>query len=215
MIKEYLRFLYYRYIKELYVKLFPINGSSNIIINKSIIPYFKKRIIGNGNNIYIANGKLDKLSIFIQGNNNIIKIREKTRIKNLELWIEDDNCEIIIDSLTSIESAHIAAVENNSKVYIGRDCMISSNVRIVTTDSHSIIDLKSNLRINYAKDVYIGNHVWLGANVSILKGSKILENSVVGINSIVNKYFDTPNVVIAGQPARVVKKNINWERKRI
>ena len=57
--------------------------------------------------------------------------------------------------------------------------MVSKDVSIRTGDSHSIIDLKTKKRINFGKDVVIGNHVWLGLNTSILKGVRIGNNSIV------------------------------------
>lgn len=64
--------------------------------------------------------------------------------------------------------------------------MLSSNFRISTTDSHSIIDLCKNKRINRAGDVMIGNHVWVGADVTINKNVTIFDDSVVSGNSVVN-----------------------------
>ncbi len=57
----------------------------------------------------------------------------------------------------------------------------------------------------------IGNHVWIGENALILKGVKIGDNSIVGAGSVVTK--DVPNnSIVAGNPARIIKNNINWER---
>jgi len=44
----------------------------------------------------------------------------------------------------------------------------------------------------------------------IPKGTKIRNNCVVGANSLLNKKYDYENVVIAGNPAKVVKENIVW-----
>ena len=49
----------------------------------------------------------------------------------------------------------------------------------------------------------------IGKNVSIA------DNSIVGWGSIVTRRFDEPNVVIAGIPARIVKRGIDWDRKSI
>ena len=47
-------------------------------------------------------------------------------------------------------------------------------------------------------------------NAVILKNSIIPDNSVIGAYSVVAKKFDEENVVIAGNPARICKRNINW-----
>lgn len=91
--------------------------------------------------------------------------------------------------------------------------MISSNVRIVTSDSHSIVN-ESGERINPACDVLIGNHCWIGMRALCLKGSSIADNSVVGAASCLTGKIIEKGVVIAGTPARIIKKNINWKRER-
>ena len=66
--------------------------------------------------------------------------------------------------------------------------------------------------MNKNQSVYIGNHVWVGADALIQKGARISDNSVVATRSIVTKQFDQGNVVIAGVPARIVRENIGWSR---
>lgn len=102
--------------------------------------------------------------IYIYGNNNHLVIGRNVTFKKGIIWFEDNNCEISIGEGTTIENAHLAVAEDNSQLKIGRDCMISSSVRISVTDSHSIIDLSTSKRINYAKDVIVGDHVWLAYN---------------------------------------------------
>ena len=68
-------------------------------------------------------------------------------------------------------------------------------------------------RLNPAKDIIIDSHCWVGLNCIILKGSYIHSKCIVGAGSVCNKnYFET-NCIIAGNPAKVAKKDINWDRK--
>jgi len=67
----------------------------------------------------------------------------------------------------------------------------------------------------YAKNVTIGNHVWVGAHASILKGSVIPNNCVIATRSVITKVFNESHAVIAGIPAKIVKHNIDWLRERI
>ena len=55
-----------------------------------------------------------------------------------------------------------------------------------------------------AKPIVIGNNVWIGGHASILPGVTIGDNCVVGSGSVVTKDFPA-NVVIAGNPARVIR----------
>ena len=105
-------------------------------------------------------------------------------------------------------------MKENSSVYIGKDCMFSNGIKIFTSDMHSIIDLNGN-RINNSGDVIIGNHVWLCQDVKVLKNSKISDNTIVGHSAIVTKKFYETNVILAGNPARIVKRGVNWDRKII
>jgi acetyltransferase-like isoleucine patch superfamily enzyme len=193
----------------------PILGEENIIENFGTVVNSRIDLNGDGNKIIISKGAtFFNTSIFIRGNNHQIFIGEDYRIKGGSIWMEDNQCEIYISAKTSIGDAHIAATENGRKILLGEDCMLSKNIEIRTGDSHSIIDITSGSRINDAKDVLIGNHVWIGAHAKILKGVTIGENSIIGINSVVTKNVPS-NVICAGIPARVVRKGITWDRKRI
>lgn len=59
--------------------------------------------------------------------------------------------------------------------------------------------------------IEIGSHVWIGSNVSVLKGAAIPDGCVVAAGSVVTSKFDAKNALIAGNPARVIRENISWE----
>ncbi|WP_419877600.1 acyltransferase [Brevibacillus centrosporus] len=68
--------------------------------------------------------------------------------------------------------------------------------------------------LTWVGDIYIGDHVWLGAHVNVLKGVTIGENSVIGIRSLV--ISDIPShCVAAGLPAKVKRSNTYWTRDLI
>lgn len=193
-----------------------IKGSNNILsfynifISKSTL-----NISGNKNSVFIAkSSKIGDLSINILGNNNKLEIEKNCIIKGGCLWLEGENCHLRIGHNTTIEAAHIAVTENNGKILIGDDCMLSNNIEIRNGDSHSIIDIETSKRINQAENVIIGNHVWVGSGTTILKGVTINDNSIVGTGSIVTNSC-LENSIIAGIPAKVVKQNITWKRERI
>ena len=192
-----------------------INGVNNSFTKRSFPRNLKVEIRGNNNQIkFESNSFLGDISIFIYGNDNKVTIADNCVIKSGVFWIEDNNCEIFIDSKTTIESVDFGVSENNSKVYIGKDCMLSSGIKFKTGDSHSIIDSEKNIRINPAGNIYIGNHVWIGQEVIVLKNTTIGDNCVIGIRSLVAKTFDE-NLLIAGTPAKILKEKINWIRERL
>lgn len=188
-----------------------VRRSSSALIKTSSI-----QIKGNNNKVIVGeNSSLEGVSVVINGSGHRLKIGAGCAIRGCAFVFEDDNCSISIGDLTSIEHhSHIAAVEPHSTVTIGNDCMLSSWVDIRTTDSHSIIDQKTQTRINFAQDIEIGDHVWIGMQALILKGVRIGRNSVVAARSICTK--DAPEgTLIGGAPAHEIKHNISWKRERI
>lgn len=136
-----------------------------------------------------------------------------TIVSNTSFVIEDDCGSIVIGKDFTMEGGEIAATEGEA-ITIGEDCMFSSYVEIRNGDSHVILDKETGKRTNYAKSVTIGNHVWLTAHVRVLKGSVIPDECIVGNSSVLSGKFDTPNSVLAGNPAKQVKTRITWNRFR-
>jgi acetyltransferase-like isoleucine patch superfamily enzyme len=88
------------------------------------------------------------------------------------------------------------------EVVIGDSVMMANSVYITDSDWHGIYDRVS--RPQTPTPVHIGNNVWLGDRCTVLKGVTIGDNSIVAANAVVSK--DVPaNVVVAGNPAQVVK----------
>jgi len=96
-------------------------------------------------------------------------------------------------------------------INIGNNVLIAMNTIIRTSDGHTIINKGTKEILNMTKDINIDDNVWIGTNCVILKGALISRNSVVGACSLVNKKFEEENVIIAGSPARIIKKNIEWD----
>ena len=69
--------------------------------------------------------------------------------------------------------------------------------------------------VNYAENIEIAVMSGVGKDVKIGKNVCIADNSFVGWGSIVTKRFDEPNVILAGIPPKVVKRDVNWNRKCI
>jgi len=186
------------------------------IINKGSV-LSKCCFVSKGKNntvIFGDGGYFSKCTFYLYGNNNRVIIGDNCHGKSVEFYIEDDNGSIQIGNRTALcGSAHLAVIEGTN-IFVGEDCLFSSDITFRTGDSHSILDLSGN-RINPSNDIVIKNHVWIGHKVSVNKNVVISENTMIGTGSIVTKSIEKGNVIIAGVPAKIIKENINWDSKRI
>jgi acetyltransferase-like isoleucine patch superfamily enzyme len=101
----------------------------------------------------------------------------------------------------------LAIVARSQTVSIGDNTMIGGNCQIMDTDGHPI--WPPHERWSYSgthldKSVKIGNNIFIGLNVTILKGVTIGDNSIVAAGSVVASSIP-PNSLAAGVPAKVVK----------
>ena len=92
--------------------------------------------------------------------------------------------------------------------------MFSNDIEIRNGDSHAIIDIGSGVRTNMARNVIIGNHVWLTAHCRVLKGSVIPDDCIIGNSAIVSGQLEHTHSIYAGNPIQVVKQNKTWNRER-
>lgn len=174
----------------------------------------KIKIWGVNNEIKIEEGCFFKnVVINIIGNNNKLILENKVRIgSNSQILIGGKNIQVHIkEGTSSTENLQINAVEDDRKIIIGNNCMISNNVMIRTSDGHSIFDSLSNIRINNPQDVMIGNNVWIGSKSDIMKGAVIPDGCIVGSHTSVTKKFDKMNCLIIGRPGIIKKENVYWK----
>jgi acetyltransferase-like isoleucine patch superfamily enzyme len=173
-------------------------------------------IVGDRNRITIGEGCIFyNLKFHIRGSNHVIEIGKNCRFTRSGLiWLEDDGCTLTIGQGTTMVDATLAVTESGSRIAIGEECMFANDIDVRCGDSHAILDAASGKRINYAEDVTIGRHVWIAAHTVILKGVTIGENSVIASGAIVTRSCD-PGSILAGNPAKVIRSGISWQRERI
>lgn len=89
------------------------------------------------------------------------------------------------------------------EVHIGDNCLLAPGVHIYTA-THPLDPEVRNSGAEYGKPVRIGNSVWIGGRAVINPGVTIGDNVVIASGAVVTK--DVPsNVVVGGNPARVIK----------
>lgn len=89
-------------------------------------------------------------------------------------------------------------------VMMGPDVVIMAVTHDVSDNTKPMID-PTNPSIE--NPVIIGDNVWIGTRVIIMPGVKIGSNTIIGAGSVVTKSFPE-NSVIAGVPAKLIKKRI-------
>lgn len=106
-------------------------------------------------------------------------------------------------------NSHISC--EHSRVVFGDDCSLGWDCTVKTCDGHTVfVDGKAT--VNHGP-IEIGNHCWICSKSSILKNGYLGNDCILGYGSILNKKIsDKSNLLYAGQPARIVKEKINWEK---
>ena len=100
-----------------------------------------------------------------------------------------------------------------NRITIGNNCLVSWGIHVADTDFHYTINAETEEYYSPYGSIEIGDGVWIGMRSTILKNTSIPDGCIIGANSLVNKRFVEKNVLIAGNPAQVKKKNIRLAQK--
>ena len=170
---------------------------------------------GDNSKVVIKSPKKIKKAHFILGDNCRIDIDENIAIvENLFVWASARNSQFKIGKNCRIQGLNVSLQdEPDLSISIGSYCLIGSNCSIRSSDGHTVYDLKTREILNKPGDIVLHEHIWLGRSVEILKNVEIQKDTVVGMGSIVTKTFNEGNCVLAGRPAKIVKRGINWSNK--
>lgn len=192
---------------------------------------FWKRISGKNNVIEIGKPAIRKnFQLCVHGNNNTVIIGEGCKLINTQLTVLGDNCTVNIDrevrfyvpctihmeSGSTLEITRLTGIRGvdfnlrGAGCKIGYKCMFSYGINVRNHDAHPVIDVATGKANNLPKNVVFGDHVWVAQNSSILKGCNIGSESIVAYGAVVTKGCD-PGCILAGNPAKVVRKGITWD----
>ena len=94
-------------------------------------------------------------------------------------------------------------IYGNGVVTVGNNCDFAPDVAFVT-GSHEIGSKERRAGKGTSFEILIENGCWIGARVTIMGDIIILESSIIGTCSLVNKNIDS-NVIAAGTPAKIIK----------
>lgn len=111
---------------------------------------------------------------------------------------------IIGDNVNIGNNTIIYSSKDGGGVTIGNNAMIAAQNYIIDMDHGISAGKLISAQHNNAAPVWIGEDVWLGANVTVLKGSRIGDGAVIGAKALVKGAVPEAAVAV-GIPARVVK----------
>lgn len=101
---------------------------------------------------------------------------------------------------------------DGAKVTFGDNVFIAPNCGFYTA-GHPLDVEQRNQGLEYAYPITVGNNVWFGAQVAVMPGVTIGDNTVIGAGSVVTK--DIPSgVVAAGNPCRVIREITEEDSKK-
>ena len=165
---------------------------------------------GDNNVLYCeGNVKLDNARFTFNGNNSIVYLSSAMNSQySFNLVIYNDST-FFIGREGNMSSPININIQENQNVIIGAGVTISSGVNIRTADIYPIYDNETKQRVNFAKSVFIGDHVWIGHLAYISRGAKVGSGAIIENNSFIPHNARVPsNSLVVGNPAKVERRNV-------
>ena len=168
------------------------------------------RFKGKDNLLTIQGADVFSATIFVRGKGHRLIIDQGAHMYNTYIRIIGESNTVHIQSGSTFGGGNIVCGGKGISITVGKNCMISEGVDIWSTDTHSIIS-DGNV-LNTPESIQIGDHVWVGKDVAILKGVSIGDNAVVGMKSVVTHDI-AEGTLNVGSPAKQIRDGINWVKK--
>lgn len=121
-------------------------------------------------------------------------------------YVEARNPQSVIDigDGSTINNAATLIAEGEG-IRIGARCLIGTELQVFDTNAHELEIGRRHLPDSRTRQVVVGDDVFIGSRVTLLKGCRIGDGCVIAAGSVVPPGFEAPTMsVIAGNPARVV-----------
>lgn len=171
---------------------------------------------GFGNRLVVHEGaRLGTLAVHFNCDNGYVEIGPSSGVPALSanLRIGQDSSVIVGRNVSCTSRVGMSAVEGTT-IRIGDDVMFASENQLRCDDGHPIFDVRSGKRVNTSRDITLGDHVWIAWGAMVLGGTEVGRGSVLGMGAIVKGRFPN-NCVVAGVPAKVVRRDVAWERPHL
>lgn len=166
--------------------------------------------------IYLGGGDLEVGCDHLKGS----KAETLVRLRENAIWSCEGGCRISYGS--TIEILHHAILDSQfftmnsnstliaaKKIRLGLDVMIGRGVIIYDSDHHTIRNIQGEVT-NSDAPIFVGDHVWLATNTTVLKGSTIGSGSIVAANSVVRGAVPSGSL---HQPSKTKANYGTWSRE--
>ncbi|MGL5049191.1 MAG: acyltransferase [Fusobacteriaceae bacterium] len=171
-----------------------------------------KVTIDKGNFLIKEEGsKIRGCIIKVRGEGNKIVFKKKSNLNKVKIEIRGNNCLLQIGEETVVGNESYFSVKGENKsIIVGKKCMFSRNNKIMTFDGHDIF--MNEKKINESKSIKIGDEVWLADGAVVLKGVQVSNGSIVGLGALLTKSYSEENIILGGNPAKIIKRGIKWKK---
>ena len=183
---------------------------NKIIVNSEKSFLKNSHVVFNGsNNILVVDDGVEIVNstIKINGDNAVCYIRPQKTPFYAEFTVNGGCCVFIGKNTYTNGKLYLIASERQN-VLIGDEGLFSFGIWIRTADPHLLYDCESKERINPSMSVLIGDHVWVGQNALLLKGTHIGSGSIIGAASVVSHKTVGSNCAAVGNPTKVIKSGV-------
>lgn len=200
-------FYWFKERTKIWFSRFTKSKTSSIQTSHASIKKCSIRLEGKNNVVQLDACDLYNTSIYIRGTGHTLVVGKGVRLENIRIKIIGTANNIHIGAGTAMGGGNIICGGKGIPIVIGEKCVVAEGVDIWSTDTHSVI--QGGELVNAPEPIQIGNHVWIGKDVAILKGVSVGDDAVIGMRSTVTRDI-APGTLSVGSPARIIKEEIDW-----
>lgn len=171
--------------------------------------------LGSGNILYCEEGvTLKNARISFKGSGGVVYLAASKHPICAEIIVWDGSTFYLGANsyINPGEPLHAIASERRT-IFIGEDALVSFGVWMRTADPHLVYRVSDMTRINQSRDIVVGDHVWLGQESFLLKGTVIGSGSVVAARAVCAGKHIPSNTSWAGNPARQVAEGVFFSKQ--
>ncbi|MBQ7739746.1 MAG: hypothetical protein IJT65_00735 [Eubacterium sp.] len=168
-----------------------IKGENNILVIEAGVRLYDSQIKFNASNSVV----------FISSNKHIVKL-------NIDIY---NNSVFFIGKDNYLNGVLNVTLSEQKNVFIGDNNLFAFGIWIRTADPHLVYSTETKKRINPSKSVFLGDHVWVGQNVFVLKGTKMHSGSILGAGAVCAGKELGSNCSFAGNPAKLIGDGVFWD----